>query len=274
MTNPHPLITLLTDFGLQDEYVGVMKGVILSIQTGARIVDICHDTPPQNVPAAALMIEVAYGYFPAGSIHVLVIDPGVGTERRLIAVQAEGHTFLAPDNGLLTPILEKETMEDVRLIDRRDWYLPNVSNTFHGRDIFAPVAAHLAGGRPFWQIGPQIDPASCIRLKELHATHSKDGSIHGKILHVDRFGNLVTNITQEDIERLSAQQLGENLVIHIGGHQIEGLQRSYGFAPKESPLALIGSRGRLEIAICCENAAQKLGVALAEAVTIHRRKQD
>jgi S-adenosylmethionine hydrolase len=196
----------------------------------------------------------------------------VGTGRRLIAAQAEGHTFLAPDNGLLTPILEKDTLEDIRLIDRREWYLPHVSNTFHGRDIFAPVAAHLAGGRPFQRIGPPIDPASCILLKGLQARFSDDGSIHGTILYVDRFGNLVTNVTQEDIERLSAS--GEHLVIRIGGHQIEGLQRSYGLAPKDSPLALIGSRERLEIAICCGNAAQKLGVAPPAPVTIQRGKQD
>lgn len=272
MTIAQPLITLLTDFGLQDEYVGVMKGVILSIQPNAQIVDICHDIPPQNVLAAASMIEAAYGYFPAGSIHVLVIDPGVGTQRRLIAVQAEGHTFLAPDNGLLTHILKKKPLEDIRLIDQREWYLPHVSNTFHGRDIFAPVAAHLANGRPFQLIGPAIDPSSCILLNGLRTRYSEDGTIHGTILYVDRFGNLVTNVTQEDIDRLSAS--GDNLIIRIGGHQIEGLQRSYGFVPKESPLALIGSRGRLEIAICGGNAAQKLGVALAAAVTIQRKKQD
>jgi len=263
-----PVITLLTDFGLEDEYVGVMKGVMFSICRHALVVDISHSIPPQNILAAAAMIEASYRFFPEGTVHVLVVDPGVGTERRLIALQRNGHTFLAPDNGVLTPFLETEGIMAVREIAQPSWVLPEVGATFHGRDIFAPVAAHLAAGEPFLKIGPAIDPTSCIRLAHLRASFSEDGTITGRVVHVDRFGNLVTNISRKDLDKLRGGTGGKTLVVHVGEREITGMQRTYGEVPRGTVLALIGSRERLEIAVTCGNASRILLISAGATVIV------
>lgn len=263
-----PVITLLTDFGLEDEYVGVMKGVVLSICRDALVVDISHSIPPQNISAAAAMIEASYRFFPEGTIHVLVVDPGVGTERRLIALQMDGHTFLAPDNGILTPFLGTDRMTDLRVIAQPSWYLPEVGATFHGRDILAPVAARLAAGERFCEIGPVVDPVSCIRLEQFRASIFEGTSITGTVVHVDRFGNLVTNISRRDVERLRERTAGKEWIVRIGGREIAGIRRTYGDVPSGTVVALIGSRERLEIAVVCGNASRLLQVEAGETVTI------
>ncbi|MEW6259371.1 MAG: SAM-dependent chlorinase/fluorinase [Thermodesulfobacteriota bacterium] len=262
-----PVITLLTDFGLEDEYVGVMKGVVFSICRHALVVDISHSIPPQNVLAAAAMIEASYRFFPEKTIHVLVVDPGVGTERRLIALQVNGHTFLAPDNGILTPFLVTDHIADIRAIAQPLWYLSEISSTFHGRDILAPVAAHLAAGEPFSKIGPVIDPASCIHISLLRPSVS-GASITGTVVHVDRFGNLVTNIARGDLERLRERMEAKDLLVRVGGSEIVGIRRTYGNAPSGTVIAVIGSRERLEIAVACGNASRLLQVAAGATVII------
>ncbi len=268
MSQRPPVITLLTDFGLEDEYVGVMKGVVFSIYPHALVVDISHRIPPQHIAAAAAMIDASYRFFPEETIHVLVVDPGVGTERRLIALRADGHTFLAPDNGVLTPFLETDRISDVREIAQPLWYLPEVGSTFHGRDIFAPVAAHLAAGEPFSKIGPAIDPASCVRISHFRAILSEDGFITGTVVHVDRFGNLVTNISRRHLERLQQRIEGKALLVRVGGTEIVGIRRTYGDVPMGTVVAVIGSRECLEIAVCWGNASQLLQVAAGAAVTV------
>lgn len=268
MDRSPPVITLLTDFGIEDEYVGVMKGVVFSICPHALVVDISHSIPPQNVSAASAMIEASYRFFPEGTIHVLVVDPGVGTQRRLIALQAEGHTFLAPDNGVLTQFLETERILGVREIAQPAWFLREVGATFHGRDIFAPVAAHLAAGEPFYKIGPPIDPASCIRLSDLRASLSEDGTITGRVVHVDCFGNLVTNISRKELNRLRERTGEKALVVRVGESEISGLQRTYGEVPSGTVMALIGSRECLEIAVNCGSASRVLQISAGAIVTV------
>ena len=270
MDRTPPVITLLTDFGIEDEYVGVMKGVVFSICRHALVVDISHSIPPQNIFAAAAMIEASCRFFPEGTIHVLVVDPGVGTERRLIALQADGHTFLAPDNGVLTPFLETEGIVAVREIAQPSWVLPEVGATFHGRDIFAPVAAHLAAGEPFMKIGPAVDPTSCIRLAHHRASLSEDGTVIGKVVHVDRFGNLVTNISRKDLDRLRERTGGMTLAVRVGEIEISGIRRTYGEVQRGTVLALIGSRERLEIAVNCGNASQMVKVVAGQTVVVRR----
>lgn len=268
MDRSTPVITLLTDFGLEDEYVGVMKGVVYSICRHALLVDISHSIPPQNVLAASAMIEASYRFFPEKTIHVLVVDPGVGTHRRLIALRADGHTFLAPDNGVLTPFLATARISDVRQIAEPSWMLPEVGATFHGRDILAPVSAHLAAGEPFCKVGPRIDPASCILLAHHRASLSEDGSITGRVVHVDRFGNLVTNISRKELDRLRERTGAKALRVRIGESEILGILQTYAEAPIGTGMALIGSRERLEIAVNCGNASRVLQASAGAIVTV------
>ncbi len=186
-----PIVTLLTDFGLEDEYVGVMKGVILSIAPQVRLVDLTHSVPPQDVRRAALILMNAAPYFPPDTVHLAVVDPGVGTERRPIAVRTGRGTFVGPDNGLFSFVLaEMETWTAVELREPA-YRLPLVSTTFHGRDIFAPAAAHLASGVPVEALGPVVNNLATLPLPRLEIGES---SLEGEILYADRFGNLVTSI--------------------------------------------------------------------------------
>ncbi len=240
------VITLLTDFGLGDYFVGAMKGVILSINPKATIVDITHEVPPQDVLAAAFILEASWPYFPQGSIHVAVVDPGVGSGRRIIAVKTVRAIFLAPDNGLLTPILKSEDVQEIFSITNPNYWLPEVSPTFHGRDIFAPVAAHLSLGVPLEDMGVTIEDP--ILLEWPCPFKLPDGTIVGHILHIDRFGNLITN--------LKAHDLKEGVVIRVAGCKIHGLKRTFADVGEGEPVAYIGSTGRLEIAIRQGNAAR------------------
>ncbi len=239
------VITLLTDFGLRDNFVGAMKGVILSINPGVTIVDITHEVPPQDVLAAAFLLDTAWPYFPPGSIHVAVVDPGVGTARRAIAVETSRAVFLAPDNGLLTPVLRSGDVRRIVSLTNPRYWLPQVSSTFHGRDIFAPVAAHLSLGVPLEELGVAVDDP--VLLDWPCPSKLPDGTIVGHILHIDRFGNLITDIKAED--------LGKEVVIRVAGKTIHGLKKTFADVAIGEPVAYIGSTGRLEIAIRQGNAA-------------------
>ena len=260
-----PLITLLTDFGSRDTYVGVLKGVIASICPEAAVVDLTHAVPPQDIRAGAFHLLVACPYFPAGSVHLAVVDPGVGTDRPLIAVEAGGHRFVGPDNGLLRWIVERldaDSWRAVRLAEPRYWLVlaSEVSHTFHGRDIMAPVAAHLATGVTLDRLGSPLGVLAGAPLP----LPTRDGSrLRGEILHVDHFGNAIANIRRE---QLSAP--GGALRVDIGAHSLCGPVESYAGAAVGEPLVIWGSAGFLEIAVREGSAAAALGIRAGDPVFV------
>lgn len=259
------VITLLTDFGTTDEYAGLMKGVILSVNPDVTIVDITHHIDPQDLIQAVYILHASYRYFPEGSVHVIVVDPGVGSERAIVCVKTKGYILLAPDNGVLTLILENDEIESVIRLDNSAYFSENISQTFHGRDIFAPVAAHITKGVELNKIGSPMDPRELVRLNIRKPYLSDTGELIGSIISVDRFGNLITNIDSATLERfyVSHKRAGpqrEGLCIRIREKEITGLSRSYADAAPGYPLAIIGSRGFLEIAVNCGHAKEYFGM--------------
>ncbi len=244
------VITLLTDFGTADAYVGILHGTILRINPAATVVDLCHEVPPQDVRAGAFILSTAYPYFAPDTIHVAVVDPGVGGERQAIAVRTARGVFLAPDNGLLSYVLAREPVQQMVQLTNSTYWLAPLSHTFHGRDVFAPVAAHLSLGVPLGDLGRATDHAMRFAIPVARA--DEDGTIHGEVLHVDRFGNLITNLTQELLP------LGQQLQIQVAGRQIRGPAESYSQAGEGELLALFGSSGYLEIALRNGSAATAL----------------
>jgi S-adenosylmethionine hydrolase len=252
------VITLLTDFGLSDAYVGSMKGVLVGLCPEAAIVDVSHGIPPQDLLRAGLVWAAAVPYFPPGTVHVAVVDPGVGTRRRILAVEAEGRFFLAPDNGLLGYVLGRRSRirrsVDVR---RRELFLSPVSNTFHGRDIFAPVAARIAGGLPLAELGPRVRPVHWGRLPRTRTRRRARGSGWvieevGELLSIDSFGNVTTNIRPRDGSRL--------LELEFSGRVLRKLSKTYGDGAIGQPLVLEGSTGYLEVALNQGRADETLGL--------------
>lgn len=285
-----PIVTLTTDFGLVDEYVGVMKGLILARAPQARLVDLTHQVEPQNVGRAAFVLQGAVPYFPAGAIHLAVVDPGVGSARRIVLLESGGHLLLAPDNGLLTPFLppvEEGGGEEAgalpvaaaTLTTCQAWQVSNTalfrpapSATFHGRDIFAPVAGALAAGLPPAEVGPPLDPAELVRLPWLQATIDQAtadqpaAAINGVVIGVDRFGNLITNISRALVAQLGGPD--QPWQITIQGRQLSGIHRSYHDLPPNQPAVLFGSRDTLEIAENCGNAARTLAAGPGAPLTV------
>ena len=259
---PARVITLMTDFGTSDHYVGVMKGVILNINPQVEIVDITHTIPPQDVHAAAFLIDSAYHYFPTGTIHVIVVDPGVGSERRAIACQTETAYFVCPDNGILTHILHDEEPIHTVGLENSAYFLPQVSNTFHGRDIFAPVAAHLSRGIAIDILG---DPVAQPVQFPIPKPQVMDKAVIGHVIWIDAFGNLVTNISHEILESLEGR---DGVVIHVGSAKIDRLNHSYTESAVGEALAIVGSFNRLEISVNQGNAAQALGLKRGDRITI------
>lgn len=252
------LITLTTDFGTDDPYVATMKGVILSINPGVTIVDICHTIEPHNIAQAAFLLSTSYRYFPEGTIHVVVVDPGVGNERKaLLLVTAEAF-FIAPDNGVLSYIMEEPSsdIEAFSLTNPLYWLSPP-SDTFHGRDIFAPVAAYLSLGTPPHEFGEAISYISTFPIPQPQT--DEDGVLIGHILHIDRFGNLITDIKRNDLPR-------GRLFIEVYGHIIDDLSRSY--EDGEELMAIIGSSERLEVSLKNSNAATFLRVKMGDEVKV------
>jgi len=262
------IITLLTDFGSQDEYVGLMKGVILTINPRVTIVDITHRIGSQDVEQAAFTIQSAYRYFPERSVHLVVVDPGVGTGRALLALELRKHFFIAPDNGTLTLLLDDAAVTSLIRLTNSDFFLNPVSRTFHGRDIIAPVGAHLTKGVELSRLGPKMDPREAVRLDNLKARVLKNGEIIGRIIAIDHFGNLISNVDRRQLARYDQAGLSTKLKIMIGSHVIGGLSETYGDVRPNTPLAIIGSRGYLEIAVNSGNAALILNARLGDAVRV------
>jgi len=271
------IITLTTDFGLNDGYVAAMKGVMLSINPEVQLIDICHNIEPQNIVQAAFILSTAYRFFPPKTIHLVVVDPGVGTERRAIILITPSGNFVAPDNGVLSYVIEQFSPEPVKVDDAgqqrelgldletvaitkpRFWRVP-VSSTFHGRDIFAPVAAQLSLGVPPQEFGETITSVTMLPLP--HMYQLADGSLIGHILHVDSFGNLIINIKSSDLPQTKA------ITIEVGNQLIKGLSRTY--AEGGGLLALIGSSGYLEVSVKGGSASTFLKAKVGDEIRIRQ----
>jgi S-adenosylmethionine hydrolase len=260
------IITLTTDFGERDAYVAAMKGVLLSLCPSATVVDITHEVPPQDIRAGAYILGQACRWFPQGTIHVAVVDPGVGGARRPIAVRTERHTFVGPDNGLLSRACARERgVEAFHIADRR-YALPEVSRTFHGRDIFAPAAGHLANGVPASSLGPAL--SDWTQLPDLKPTISGD-TLTGGVIHIDRFGNAVTNVTEPDFRTFTDSGRFE---ITLRSLALTALSDSYDAVLSGAPLAIFGSGGELEISVNGGDARETLGIQRGDVVRIVRRR--
>jgi hypothetical protein len=254
---PAPILTLTTDFGLSDHYVGVMKGVILGICPNAQIVDISHQVSSYAIGEGAFTIAQAYRYFPAGTVHVVVVDPGVGSARRPIVVEAAGQYFVGPDNGVFGMIFTRER-HAVRLILNRQYFRKEVSHTFHGRDIFAPVAAHLAAGVAPSLIGELL--ADYVRPSFENPRQTGARTWEGEILKVDRFGNVVTNFRADDFPTIEE--------LTIGQATVRRLVRSYAEASEGELSVIAGSSGYLEVSLNQGSAAERIGCRAGDACRI------
>jgi S-adenosylmethionine hydrolase len=255
------IITLTTDFGTRDAYVGIMKGVVLGICPAARLVDLTHEVPPQAIRLGALLLRSAVEYFPAGTVHLAVVDPGVGGARQPVLVVTEGALLVGPDNGLLAPAAELFGIRAVYRLEREAFFRQPVSHTFHGRDIFAPVAASLAAGTPPASFGSQRTGLQPLDLPEPRIA---DGAVEGEVVYVDHFGNLITNIRAASLHAFRPQRLS----VRIEHTMISPLASSYAAVAPGAPLALIGSWGMLEVAVRDGNAAEQLRAGLATRVTV------
>jgi S-adenosylmethionine hydrolase len=257
-----PLITLTTDFGSGSPYVAQMKGVILSLCREVDLIDITHAIGPQNIREASIVLADATPRFPSGTIHVAVVDPGVGTSRRLIYAEIGQQRYLAPDNGVLTILMRRCTPARVVAIENRDYWLPETSHTFHGRDILAPVAAHLALGIDPSLLGPPLADWILLALSQPIKSPS---DVTGEVQYVDSFGNLITNLTRDDLAALGDMA---RLTVECQGRSIQGLIPTYGAAMPGEVVALLDSQDRLEIAVAGGSAAEDLQAAAGDLVRV------
>ena len=260
-----PIITLTTDFGTADYFVAAMKGVILSRNPQACIVDITHEIPPQDIEAGAFILLTACTSFPAGTIHVAVVDPGVGSSRKPIAIQAGGQFFVGPDNGLFSYVCDRLPVTGVFHLTNTQYFLDPVSPTFNGRDIFAAVAAARSSGVEPKELGTEI--TDYVRLKSLTPETSRNGEIKARVIHIDRFGNCVTNITRNELRR---EQIKAGVTLRIKGKTIKSFRNYFAEESdsREKVFAVWGSAGFLEIAVANASAAKLLRVQRGDAVVI------
>jgi S-adenosyl-L-methionine hydrolase (adenosine-forming) len=258
-----PIITLLTDFGLSDYYVAAMKGVILGRNPEVRIIDISHEVAPQNILSAAYVLFGAHDHFPSGTIHVAVVDPGVGSARRPIVARAGQYYFVGPDNGVFSYVLSRIENYEAFEIKNQSLFAPGISNTFHGRDVFAPVAAVLSLGVPLQEIGERL---STVQLLPPPIQISPS-SIESKIIHIDRFGNCVTGIQRSFVPD---EELPEKFLFEVGKHQIQKLKQFYLEAGTEPnrPFVIWGSIGFLEISLALSSAAERLDLKIGDPVRL------
>ncbi len=279
-----PLVTLTTDFGTADGYVGTMKGVILSIAPDARLVDISHEIAPQNVRQAAYVLYTAYPFFPPRAVHLVVVDPGVGSTRRPIALRTPAGCFVGPDNGVFSYVMAREPVEALVELSDPCYRLSQVSHTFHGRDIFAPAAAHLAAGVPITALGPPVHDAVTFPSPRLEVASD---TISGEVLHADRFGNVITSIGQllwsgddllleplfREVEGGGRVRFGAGeTVVTVAGREIAGIYRTYAKVEPGAVLALVGSEGFVEIAVREGSAARRLGLRQGDPVMLRWRR--
>jgi S-adenosylmethionine hydrolase len=254
------IITLITDFGLSDPYVGMMKGVILSLNPEARLVDITHQVGTGAILQASRILSETHPFFPKGSVHVAVVDPGVGSRRRLIALRAGEHFFVGPDNGIFWPMIDAAGSASIVELTESRFFLPSITRTFHGRDVFAPVAAHLSLGVDLEEMGRPISDPTPLHIPE---PYRKGDTLLGQILQVDHFGNLITNIGARELARFLGSDQAE---VQVGRLRVQGLRRIYADVEEGRPLALINSSNVLEIAVNLGRASAYMGVESGEIV--------
>ena len=257
-----PIITLLTDFGLRDPYVAEMKGVILDICPSANIIDVSHDIEKFNVRSGAFILASASKFFPKGTINVGVVDPGVGTERRGLCVETSHGFLIGPDNGVLVLAARTQGIKHVRVIENSKYFLPEVSHTFHGRDVFAPVAAHIANGVRSLNIGPETSKTVVPRFGKIVM---KGKSVTGEVIYVDSFGNAITNITEKDLEGVGLCQKSR---LRVDGIRTRlRFCKTYGEVELGEPLAIVGSHGFLEISVNQGDASKDFRFKIGHKIT-------
>jgi len=261
----NPIITLTTDYGTNDHLVGVLKGVILKINPDVQIVDITHGVTPFDLLDGATAIANAYSYFPPRTIHVVVVDPGVGTERRPLIVSGQNQYFLAPDNGVLSGVFEKEQTFLVRHLTAEHYFLHPVSKTFHGRDVFAPVAGWLSKN---WQPGSMGEEITDFKRFALPRPKETDGLLKGVVLKVDSFGNLITNFREEDLPAGAIEKGAINL--QVGGHAVSKLVPTFALGNAGEAIAYLGSSGNLEIGVNKGSASKTLGLGRGTPVLLNK----
>ncbi len=259
---------MTTDFGQEDEYVGVMKGVILSRNPATNIIDLSHGIEPHNLTQAAFLINSGSRYFPDHTIHIVVVDPGVGGTRRLILVGTRRQFFLAPDNGVLSLLLNDEDFTFARAVTNEELFVKPVSHTFHGRDIMAPVAAHLAAGIAAETVGALLDRDELTQLPLAPSLTTDGKGIEGMVIQVDHFGNLVTNIDRQTVQQLIDNNAENKLTVSIGDQEIDNLGTYFDEVLPGELLSLFGSRDYLEIAANQGSAKKLLGVSVKDGVQI------
>jgi S-adenosyl-L-methionine hydrolase (adenosine-forming) len=255
------IVTLLTDFGLVDHYAGVMRGVLMGTDPEIRVVDLTHEIAPGRIDEGAFALLAAYLYFPRGTVHVAVVDPGVGSARRAIVVEAAEQYFVGPDNGLFSYVLEREAEARAVEVTNSQYFRQPLSTTFHGRDLFAPVGAALARGVRPEELGPPLP--SPTRLAPLRPLAGVDGGLQGRILHVDRFGNCITSVSVDDL--VSGN---DRVRVRAGGRDVATFRRHYTGAPAGDPFLIWGSTGFLEISLNGGSAAAALGLAAGDGVEV------
>jgi hypothetical protein len=259
------IVTLLTDFGTADYFAGALRGAVLASNPLARVFDITHEVPPYDVEAGAFTLRASFETFPEGTVHVAVVDPGVGSARRGVAVEGRGHTFVGPDNGLFGHVYERVRPFRVFHLTNENFFRSEVSPTFHGRDIFAPVAGALSRGVRAEELGPEV--FDFVRLPSAAPERGADGTLVGAVIHVDRFGNLVTNITPEE---LGDEAIARGARLRIAGREVRRFRRFFAddAGGAGEPFAVWGSAGLLEVAIFRDSAARALGVKRGDEVEV------
>jgi S-adenosylmethionine hydrolase len=263
------VVALLTDFGHQDHYVGAVKGAVLVACPGASILDVGHEVPPHDVLSGAFALSACFRAFPPGTVFVAVVDPGVGSERRPLALQADGYFFVGPDNGIFTLVLEETSRARVHALTNQKLWGPRRSHTFHARDIIGPVAGHLAAGTPLAKVGPAVrDP---LRLPVPPVRQTAAGEWTASVLHVDRFGNLTTTLGEGQLAAILDGSEGDpNAFVVVVEGVVMPLVQAYADVAEGEPCALVGSSGRLEVAVHRGNASRQLGAGRGAPVTVRK----
>jgi S-adenosylmethionine hydrolase len=256
------IISLITDFGLQDNFVGVMKAVIFKINPRARIVDICHEVKPQDITGAAFLLASSFKYFSPGTVHLAVVDPGVGTKRKKILVKTKNYFFVGPDNGILSLALKDEPPVKIIEITNKRYFLKAVSNTFHGRDIFAPVSAHVSRGVDILKLGKPTEHFKTLKFPSLESSGRR---LIGEVIYIDRFGNLISNISKESFLSFIKDK---KFKMEIKGQTVNKLSQSYAEARQDEPIALIDSFNYLEIAINAGSAQEYFKAGRGEKIEV------
>ncbi len=268
MKNTKPPIVLLTDFGYEDHFTGVLKGVIATIAPNATVIDLSHDIVPQNILQASFLLSVSVGFFPEQSIFCVIVDPEVGSDRKALCIKTRHYYFIGPDNGVLWETARADGIETMVELNNSEFFLDRLSATFHGRDVFSPVAAHLWQDMDnFSRLGPETDKCKLVNLP---LPEKKGNSIELTILYIDRFGNLTLNITHESFQKIAGQRL---FSLYTETGLINRVFKAYALADDETPFLVAGSSGYMEVAVKDGNAAGKLGISLLDKVvlTVHSK---